>query len=283
MKHKKKLQKELGLKSISKSQLSRELPDLPPEIFEAILHHLVEQIHREFGNEKGDDLVGKIHHIDSTIISLCLSQYRWADFRNTKAGVKIHTRVVFHEGETSPDKIIITPARPADATQLDGLMIIENDALHVFDRGYFNFEKFDEYCKNNIRFCTRLKENTIIHVIEELPVEASSDVIREAIVKLGKMKYPVRLVEAQDTQGDIIKIVINDAKMSAQEISDLYKKRWQIGRDRGDRFSVPKYSRYARDKEPVPTYLRFLLPFGTVRLASRRLVFLGEIKLSRVK
>jgi hypothetical protein len=179
----KKLQKELGLKSISKSQLSRKLSDLPPEIFEAILHHLVEQIHRAFGTEKGDNLLGKIHLIDSTTISLCLSQYRWADFRQNKAGVKIHTRVVFYEGETYPDKMITTPARPADATQLDGLMVIEKDALHVFGRGYFDFHKFDEYCKNNIRFCTRIKENTIVHVIEELPVTPSSGVIREAVVR----------------------------------------------------------------------------------------------------
>lgn len=44
VRHKKKLQKELGLKSISKSQLSRKLSDLSPEIFEAILHQLVLQI-----------------------------------------------------------------------------------------------------------------------------------------------------------------------------------------------------------------------------------------------
>ncbi|MDE3837791.1 hypothetical protein C0966_11110 [Bacillus methanolicus] len=228
VKNKKKLQKELGLKSISKSQLSRKLSDLPPEIFEVILHHLVEQIYREFGKEKGDDLLGKIHLIDSTTISLCLSQYRWADFRNTKAGVKIHTRVVFHEGETFPDKIMITPARPADVTQLDGLMIIDKDALHVFDRGYFDFKKFDEYCRHNIRFCTRIKENTVIHVIEELPVDPSSNISREAIVKLGRMKYPVRLIETKDSQGNTLSIIINDAKMSAQEISELYRNRWQI-------------------------------------------------------
>lgn len=228
VRHKKKLQKELGLKSISKSQLSRKLSDLSPEIFQAILHHLVQQIHREFGVVKGNKLLGKIHLIDSTTISFCLSQYRWADFRNTKAGVKIHTRVVFHEGEVSPDKIIVTPARPADATQLDALMVVEKDALHVFDRGYFNFQKFDNYCENNIRFCTRIKENTIIHVIEELPVDPSSTVFREAVVKIGKMKYPVRLIETKDSQGNPVSIIINDAKMSVQEISDLYRNRWQI-------------------------------------------------------
>lgn len=135
---------------------------MPPEIFKAILYQLVEQIHWEFWEEKGNQALGNIHLIDSTTLSFCLSQYRWASFRNTKAGVKIHTRVVFYGKETALDKIIVTPARPVDVTQLDALMIIEKDALHVFDRGYFDFEKFDEYCKHNVRFCTRIKENTVI-------------------------------------------------------------------------------------------------------------------------
>jgi IS4 transposase len=42
------------------------------------------------------------------------------------------------------------------------------------------------------------------------------------------MKYPVRLIETKDSQGNTQSIIINDAKMSAQEISDLYRNRWQI-------------------------------------------------------
>ncbi|WP_096188825.1 IS4 family transposase [Evansella halocellulosilytica] len=228
VKHKKRLQRELGLKSISKSQLSRKLSDLPPEIFQAVMHHLVQQIHQEYGKKKGDQLLKKIHLIDSSTLSLTISQYRWADFRETKAGVKIHSRVVFYDGETAPGEIIVTSARPADLTQLDNLMVIEKDALHVFDRGYFSYSKFDYYCSKNIRFCTRIKDNTVIKVIEELPVDPSSDIDREAVVKLGNMKYPLRLIETKDSQGNPIEIIINDAKMIAQEVSDLYRNRWQI-------------------------------------------------------
>lgn len=228
VKHKKKLQKALGLKSISKSQLSRKLSDLPHEIFKAVFHHLVQKIHQEFGKTEGSNLLGKIYLIDSSTISFCFSQYRWAYFRKTKAGIKLHTRVVFQDGETFPDQIILTPAKAADVTQLDALIVPDTDDLHVFDRGYFDFHKFDEYCYKNIRFCTRLKENTIIHVIEELPVDPSSTVSREAIVKLGSMKYPLRLIETVDSQGNKLAIIINDAKMSTQEISDLYRSRWQV-------------------------------------------------------
>lgn len=94
VKHKKKLQKALGLKSISKSQLSRKLSDLPHEIFKVVFHHLVQKIHQEFGKKKGSDLLGKIYLIDSSTISFCFSQYRWAYFRKTKAGIK-HGSFIF--------------------------------------------------------------------------------------------------------------------------------------------------------------------------------------------
>jgi IS4 transposase len=111
---------------------------------------------------------------------------------------------------------------------LDALIVTEKDALHIFDRGYYDFEKYDEYCSQNILFCTRIKENTVIQVIEELPVDPSSGIYREAVVKLGKMKYPVRLIETKDSQGKAISIIINDMKRSAKEVSDLYRNRWQI-------------------------------------------------------
>lgn len=159
---------------------------------------------------------------------MCLSQYEWADFRDTKSGVKMHTSIVFCDDVSYPNEVILTPARPADETQLDALIVSDKNVLHVFDRGYFNFKKFDTYCAEGIRFVTRIKTNTAVTVIEELPVDVSSPITRHAVVKIGKMKYPLQLVETLDSEENEIRIICNDAKVSAQEISDLYRNRWQI-------------------------------------------------------
>lgn len=227
LKRKKKIQRLAGIKSISKSQLSRKLRNLPPEILQAIMHHLIQKLHQEFGAKKAGAALGNIHLIDSSTISMCMSQYLWADFRNTKAGVKMHTSITFSDGIVYPNDLILTPARPADITQLDAL-VVDKDAIHIFDRGYFDFDKFDRYCKEGIRFVTRIKSNTIIHVLEELPVDTQSTILRHAIVKIGDMEHPLQLITSVDSEGNEISIVCNDAKISAKEMSDLYRTRWQI-------------------------------------------------------
>ena len=39
----------------------------------------------------GIDLANTVYALDSTTIDLCLSLFPWADFRSTKAAVKMHT------------------------------------------------------------------------------------------------------------------------------------------------------------------------------------------------
>ncbi len=42
------------------------------------------------------------------------------------------------------------------------------------------------------------------------------------------MQHPLRIVETTDTEGKTITIVTNDFNLSAEEIGDIYRYRWQI-------------------------------------------------------
>jgi hypothetical protein len=138
-----------------------------------LLKSTIQETTKEMGFKDPIQSIGRIYLIDSSTISLCLSQYRWAHFRKTKAGVKLHLRLNFFEEGVTPDKAIITPASPSDKTQMDTLVVEDKDALNVFDRGYVDYKKFDNYCENGTRFVTRLKSNAQIKVDEELPVDPS--------------------------------------------------------------------------------------------------------------
>lgn len=227
------LQKEIDLESISTSQLSRKLRDVPTQFTDFVFRQCVEQISRQFGPKRMNEKLGRIHLVDSSTISMCLSQYRWAEFRKTKAGVKLHLRLVFMDRQVVPDKVILTNARPADKTQMNQLVVVETDALNVFDRGYVDYRKFDDYCSAGTRFVTRLKDNAVIHeVLEENSVAPGSPIIRDAVVRLGSqqnvMKNSLRLIQTMDSEGNPVTILTNDFALSAEEICDVYRQRWQI-------------------------------------------------------
>ncbi|PHJ38733.1 hypothetical protein P378_07935 [Desulforamulus profundi] len=42
------------------------------------------------------------------------------------------------------------------------------------------------------------------------------------------MQHPLRLIETEDTEGKPVIIITNDFELSAEELSDIYRYRWQI-------------------------------------------------------
>jgi hypothetical protein len=184
----------IELASISHSQISRRLNAIPPSVFQNIFQSLVQQAGIQMGFEKIRDNLGRIYLIDASVISLCLSRYRWAEFRKTKSGVKLHLRIGLFEQGVLPDHAEITAAKPSDRSQMDNLVVEEECALNIFDRGYVDYEKFDDYCKKGIRFITRLKANALTTVQKEIPIAPGSAIKRDCIVILGgyqnKMESP---------------------------------------------------------------------------------------------
>src|ERR1700730_3382167 len=203
-----KLQQLLGLESISISQLSRKFRDMDDALLETVFKDLVQQVSRRLGVRKTNEMLGRIHLIDSSTISLCFMKYRWAEFRKTKAGIKLHQRIIYCDEGVYPEEAILTPAKPADKTQMDALVVTDPDALNIFDRGYLDYRKFDHYSRNKIRFVTRLKSNADIEVIQVHSIKPNSNVLREATVQLGNkntylMESPLRLIECLDGEGKI--------------------------------------------------------------------------------
>jgi hypothetical protein len=227
------LARALKLESISASQISRkQRADLNSPI-ETLFYHLTYRAGIKQGFNQLRQKLGRLYLIDSTVISLCLTRYRWADFRKTKSGVKMHTRIKLFKDALLPDAAVITVAKKADRSQMDHLVVEDNDAFNVFDRAYLDYHKFDSYCENKIRFASRLKSNALIEIVSEYPVDPKSPVIKDQKVILGKagltqMKHPLRIIETTDTAGKTVIIVTNDFCLRAEEIADIYRYRWQI-------------------------------------------------------
>jgi hypothetical protein len=223
-------QQVLDFTSISASQLSRKNNQVDPSILEDVFLKLVQQIQSYSTHRMG--AINNLKVIDSTTISLCLSKYKWAKFRKTKAGIKLHLRLVFMDEETVyPEKVVITSAGRHDRTQME-FLIDEKDAMYVFDRGYIDYKKFDTYCDQGIFFASRLKKNALIHTIESFPVPEDSTIRSDSMVVVGtpqnRMENVLRLIETIDSEGNPIRIITNRFDLDSQEIGEIYRSRWAI-------------------------------------------------------
>jgi hypothetical protein len=228
------LQVHVNLDGISTSQLSRKQCNLSPKLFEKIFHHLVLKIQSQTKHAPIVRDIGRLHVIDSSTISMSITQYPWATFRKTKAGVKLHLRVVVTKDLTVPDKAVLLPAKQADRTQMDELVEIDPDAFYLFDRAYVDYKQFEKYCFEGVRFITRLKKNAEIEVMTEQTPDPENLIYQDAEVFLGnaqsgtKMQHPLRLIKTEDKEGNQVMIVTSCFDLSAQEIGDLYRYRWKI-------------------------------------------------------
>lgn len=84
------------------------------------------------GEDLGLELENTIYALDSTTIDLSLTLFPWAEFRQTKAGIKLHTQIDLRG--PLPTCIHITGARQHDVVWLDNL-IFEVGAFYLMDRG----------------------------------------------------------------------------------------------------------------------------------------------------
>lgn len=86
----------------------------------------------------GVELENTVYAFDASIVSLCLSVFPWAKFRETKAGIKLNTQIDLHGN--IPIFIDLSDASQADVVALDKL-ILEVGSIYILDRGYLDFQR----------------------------------------------------------------------------------------------------------------------------------------------
>lgn len=126
-----------------------------------------------------------VYAFDSTTIELCLSVFGWADFRKTKAGIKLHTLLNLRGG--IPTQVDITPAKSHDVTGMDKIEP-EACAIYIFDRGYLDFGRLYRFEVAEAFFVTRSKSNTQVIRRYSSSVDKTTGIQCDQIVVLGTKK-----------------------------------------------------------------------------------------------
>ena len=226
------LQKATYLESISFSQLGRRLNQVPSEFFQHIFLDLVTQIHEKTLFEQRRIITTPLKIIDSSTLPLNLKNHRWAEFRKTKSGVKLHLRLVYLEkGCSYPDKAVLTNAKEHDRGQLE-ILVDDKECMYVFDRGYLDYERFDRMTDDGFFFVSRLRKNAVTRVVESFEVSEQSSVLSDEMILIGntqnRTENVFHRIEILDPNGKELYLITNRFDLSADEVAELYKSRWAI-------------------------------------------------------
>lgn len=220
----------LGGCTVSKSALSTANASRRCGVFADLLSTLMAQLQSGYRRKIKDC----VRLIDSTSVRLSYLSSNWAVFSAGVCGAKAH--IVYDPDADQPLYLMVTPSNVNDITAAKQ-MPIEPGATYVFDLGYYDYGWWAELDRMGCRIVTRLKVNTPLTVLEERAVAPQSSILSDRIGYLPKrlaasrvnpMPGPVREIRVVIETGKMLRIFSNDLSASAQEIADLYKRRWAI-------------------------------------------------------
>ena len=184
------------------------------------------------GEDLGLDLDNTIYALDSTTIDLSLTLFPWADFRQTKAGIKLHTQIDLRG--PIPTCICITGARQHDVGWLDSLLF-EAGAFYLMDRGYMDFSRLILIANAGAFFVTRAKSNLQFTRHYSKPVDRftglRSDHVGKPTLPKSRNAFPVLLRKVRyydsETSRELV-FLTNNLEIPALTVAMLYKARWSI-------------------------------------------------------
>lgn len=219
--------------AVAKSTLADANESRDWRIWEDLAKSLMRKARPLYANEDlGIDLDNTIYALDSTTIDLTLSLFPWADFRQTKAGIKLHTQIDLRG--PIPTCIHITGARQHDVGWLDSLFF-EAGAFYLMDRGYMDFVRLALIAKAGAFFVTRGKTNLQFTRHYSQPVDRftglRSDHVGKPTLEKSREAFPMLLRRVRYFDSETSKefvFLTNNIEIPALTVAMLYKLRWRI-------------------------------------------------------
>ena len=203
------------------------------KLYEEFAWHLIDYALKVFVCSDFEvNVDGNVYAFDSTTIDLCLSVFWWAEFRKAKGGIKMHT--LYDVKTQIPSFIYITPASVNDVKAMDQIPY-ERGSYYIFDRGYNDFERLYRINKLEAFFVLRARDNLNFDRRYSKKVDKQTGVKYDQIgvfaAPRSHSRYPekIRRIKYYDSETEVEFVFLtNNFELTATEIADLYKNRWQV-------------------------------------------------------
>jgi hypothetical protein len=212
-------------KGIKKSSFFEAINTRGLEQLTEVFTHLVKQAGKALPAEYAH--LGNLVSIDGSLIDAVLSM-EWADYRSGSKKAKAHVGFDINRG--IPRKIYLSDGKEGERPFVD--KIIDKGETGIMDRGYQSHDHFDQWQASEKLFICRIRENTHKSVIRENAVIADSIVFYDNVVLLGtkginQTEKELRLVGYRIDSKDFW-IATNRHDLTAEEVAQVYKLRWNI-------------------------------------------------------
>ena len=217
-------------KTLTRSNLSKANEQRDFRIFEDFAYYMIAEARRKRVNDMGGT-EAHIYAFDSTTIALCLSIFDWAKFRKKKGGIKVHT--LFDVIAGVPTFVHITEAKVHDMNAMDDIPY-EVGSFYIFDRGYNDYSRLYTIHRIGATFILRAKNNVKYKRLSWMR-RLQPNVLSDSKIKFTgpykKDEYPepLRLIKYWDEENKReFTFLTNNFELTALEIAELYRQRWQI-------------------------------------------------------
>jgi hypothetical protein len=223
----------LGLKNISRSQLSYVNARRDYRIYQNLYYHLFSQC-MSIAPKHRFKFKNPLQVLDSTLVHLCLDLFPWAKYRKRKGALKIHTLLDLQG--TIPSFIVVTDGRQHDvkvAKHYD--LPLSPDSILVMDKAYIDYQWLYDLHSKGVFFVTRAMDQRDCLIIGQHGSVDGKAVLKDQIGllcgPLSSKKYPqkLRFVTYYDEITErTLTFMTNNFQLSAKTIAKIYKARWDI-------------------------------------------------------
>ena len=224
---------ELGLKSVARSTLARANAERPSAIFESLFYVLFEQC-QLLSSEESFSFKNPLHAIDASSISVCLSLMDWAKYRKQKGAFRLHVDLDIRN--QIPELIDLTDGKTHEVTVVQNMDFSKypNGTIFVFDRGYVDYALLWKIMKAGHHFVIRRKKNAQTFALRVHRLAKGKGVLKDERIAFAlpeaQEHYPddLRQVTFADEDGNIYEYLTDEFRLSAANVAEIYKRRWDI-------------------------------------------------------